>query len=341
MPVAESAGYIYNGTPPNSLVAAYFANNFDRAAAYRAVRHLHINSTLRKDEWERLDAMVVHAYHQKLVGVQHLRDEPGLLQPESVAVAIAQYNKMSSMGPANTSMNPLADGNRGRADYTLAGVPVPFAFQDFQLDIRTLTASRQPGRGLDLDQGMESTYQVALIWETFLFQGTPAIASKDSQGNLQTIYGYTSHTSRNTGTATGDWGDATSGYLYIFQTVEAMKLSLRDDGYYGPYWLYINSHNWKDINTPNTYGLKPIDALRNDPDLAKVEFTPQLDSGELVMVDPKPDVVKWVEEMPIMPVEWDEKGVLGTNYRVIGCATPLVKARSGGQCGVAHYTQAT
>ncbi len=341
MPVAEYPA-LSQGLRPNSYAGALFAVNFQRAKAYELVRHLHIHSTLRKDEWESLDRVVVETSKEVLVGVQHLRQGAGLLRTENIGVSIAQYNKMSAMPPPTMAMNPLTDGERGRVDFSLAGVPIPFVFSDFQLDIRTLTASRTLGSSLDLQQGAESSYQVALAWETLLFNGTPAIAIADRVGTLSTIYGYKTHPDRNTGLATGDWGDATSGYVYAINTINAMKMALRNDHFPGPYWLYVNSHNWSDIQSVNTQtDRRVIDVIRADPEIARIELSMRLDSGELIMVDPKPRVVQWVEGAMIRPVEWDEKGSLGTNYRIIGAAAPLVKSDYDGRCGVAHFTQAT
>lgn len=334
------------GIRPNSYAAALFAHNFNRKQAYMAYQRatgIQVHSTLRKDEWEMLDAMVVESGKELLVGVQHLRNAPGLLRSESIAVSLAQYNKMSLMPPAMLSMNPLADAERGRVDFTLAGVPVPFAFEDFQLDIRTMEASRRLGSSLDLTQGAEAAYQVALAWETLLFNGTPALAITDRTNVLNTVYGYTTHPDRNTGVATGDWGDAANGPLYALNTVQNMKRVLRTDRFYGPYWLYINDHNWADIGTVmsalNTR--RVLEVLMADPELTLVANSPRLDSGEIVMVDPKPRTVQWVEEAMIRPVEWDEKGGLGSNFRVIGAGAPLIKSTDVGQCGVAHFTQAT
>ena len=343
MPVGEYLA-LSAGLRPNSYSGALFACNFNRNQAYKMVRHLQVHTTLRKDEWESLDRVVVETGKEILIGVQDLRNAPGLLRPESIAVSIAQYNRMSAMPPANLSMNPLADGSMGRVDFTLAGVPIPFAFGDFQLDIRTLTASRVLGSGLDLQQGAEAAYQVALAWETLLFNGTPAIAVSDRVGTLNTIAGYKTHADRNTGTAVGDWGSTTAGYINAINTIESMKRALRNDRFYGPYWLYINSHNWGDIHSVNTAtDRRVIDVIRADPEISKVSYSPRLDTGagENILVDPKPRVVQWVEGAMIRPVEWDEKGGLGTNYRVIGAGAPVSKSTTDGQCGVAHFTAAT
>ena len=338
MPVAELATFA-RGLKVNSYAAALFVNTFKRAAAYKM---LHIHSTLRRDEWEELDALVTTAGREIMTGVMHLRQGAGTLRSVGIGTSLALYNRESHMPTATLAMNPLADGEMGRVDYGLAGTPVPFAFNDFQLDLATLMASRQYGDGLDLTQGRAAGYQVALAHETLLFNGTPAIAVADRQGTLNTVYGYTTHPARNTGTAVGDWGNTTSGYINAVNTVQAMKLRLRQDRYYGPYRLYVNDVNWTDIGSVNTQtDRRVVEVLRADPEILSVENSPRLESGAIILVDPNPQVVQWVERFTIRPVEWDEKGGLGSNYRVIGSGAPLIKSTSEQQCGVAHFTGAT
>lgn len=340
MPIGELP-HLTQGLRPNSYSAALFACNFQRAQAYKMVRHLNIHSTLRKDEWTSLDRVTLEAGREVLQGVNALR-QAGLVRQESIATSIAQYNKRGTTTDAQFAMNPLTDGERVRLDYKLAGVPIPFIFQEFQLDIRTLSASRVLGAGLDLETGAEAAYQVALAEERLLFNGTPAIGVADQLGALTTIYGYKTHPDRNTGVATGDWGDPTTGYANIFSTVEAMKAALRNDFYAGPYWLYVNSHNWGDIHLMNNNTDRmAMEVLRPDPELSRVEMSFQLAAGELVMIDPKPRVVQWVEAFSLRTVEWDEKGSLGTNYRVITAAAPLVKSDYHGRSGIAHFINAS
>lgn len=339
MQIAELPHFMNQGIRPNSYASALFACNFQRAQAYKMVRHLNIHSTLRKDEWTSLDRAVVEAGKEVLVGVNALRSA-GLVRQESIATSIAQYNKRSTTTDAQLAMNPLTDGERVRLDYRIAGVPIPFIFQEFQLDIRTLTASRVLGAGLDLETGAEAAYQVALAEEKLLFKGTPAIGVADQLGVLSTIYGYTTHPDRNTGSAS-DWDDPTNGYKNVMSTVEAMKAALRNDFYAGPYWLYVNSTQWGSIHLVNTTTDRMVlEVLRADPELSRIEMSFQLAAGEIVMIDPRPRTVQWVEAFSLRTVEWDEKGSLGTNYRVIAAAAPLVKSDYDGRSGVAHYTGA-
>lgn len=330
--------------PVHSYSFSLFVNNFNRQRAWQMYRQrtgLRIHSTLRRDEWEDLDRMVVDIGKENLRGVMALRTTPGLLRMVSIAKSLAEYNRMSTLPASTITMNPIAEGQRGQVDFALAATPVPFAFNDFQLDLPTLAASRQYGEGLDMLQGAEATYQVTLAWETMLFNGTPALGVSDRAGTLHQIAGYTTYSDRNTGTALGDWDDATNGHLYVFETIAEMKRALRDDQFHGPYWLYVNSANWADLQLVNAQtDIPPIDVLRRDPELQRIEYSPRLASGELVMLDPKPRTVRWVERFMIRPVEWDEKGGLGTNFRVIGSGAPEIKSTYSGQCGVAHWSGA-
>ena len=121
-----------------------------------------------------------------------------------------------------------------------------------------------------------------------------------------------------------------------------MKTALRNDNFYGPYWLYVNNLNWQHINSVNTQtDRRFIEAIRADPEIAKVQRTHLLLSGCIVLVDAKPRAVQWVEGAMIRPVEWDEKGGLGTNYRVIGAGAPLIKSDYDAKSGVAYFTGAS
>ena len=118
----------------------------------------------------------------------------------------------------------------------------------------------------------------------------------DQLGALTTIYGYTTHPDRNTGSASGDWGDTTNGYKFTMATIEAMKAVLRADFFPGPYWLYLNSVNWGDIHVINTATDRQVmEVIRADPEISRLEMSFQLASGEVVMIDPRPRTVQWVE----------------------------------------------
>ena len=336
MTMIASTQHVAGGVVPRSYVHALIACNMNRRKAYEM---LHINSTLRKDEWEELDSTTEQAQREILNAVQDLRDA-GLTRALNIGTSLAQYTQRSLMPPPTVAMNPLSDVDRSRVDFKLAGVPVPFAMEEFQLDIRTLTASRQSGEGLDSAQTFEASYQVALAWEGMTVNGSFNVPIADRTDTLQNIYGYTNHPDRNTGAAPGPWNAAApAGFNNAIATKNAMKAALRAARVYPPYFFYVNDDNWADLDTTNTQTDRTArEVIMADPEIAMIKNLPQLASGNIVMVKMARNVVRWGEASAIRSVEWDEKGGLGTNFRVVGVGVPIIQADYNGRSGVAHYT---
>lgn len=326
----EAPTALQQAIKPNSYVQALIANNMNPAKAYK---QLNIQSTLKKDEWEQLDSVVVDEAREMLVGVNDLRTA-GLTRTVSIATSIAQYNKMSSTGPAQLAMNALTDADRERVDFILAGVPVPYAWSEFQLDQRTLAASRVLGEGLDVSQAQECGRSVADRWEDMLFNGA-TLQVADSQGVLQQIFGYLTHPDRVTTAGGGNWTVAAEALADI----ETMKAGLRNVHSFGPYWLYVSLVEWSSLMAVNANTDKrTITIVQEDGEIAAVKFSQKLPTGTAVLQDPKSRYVQWVQASDIQTVEWDEKGSLGSNFRVLGVGTPLVKSDHAGQSGTYALT---
>ena len=324
------------GPSARSLSAALVQCNMNRRQAYQM---LHINSTLRKTEWEELDASTEEAAKQILVAVADLRTA-GLTRTVSIGTTLAQYSKRSLMPPAQVNMNPLSGVDLGRVDFSLGGVPVPFTMEHFQLSIRELTASRQSGDALDTAQSFEASYQVALAWEGMTVNGTPNVQIADSGGTLQRIYGYTNHPDRVTGSSPGPWNAAApAGFNNAIATKNAMKASLRAQRRYPPYVMYVSDDNWADLDTTNTQTDRTArEVIMADPEISAIRNLPQLVSGNIAMVSMMRNVVLWVQASDIRNYEWDERGGLGSNFIVAGVGVPLLQSDYNGSAGFAHYT---
>lgn len=352
MVVHESFGQLANASPRNvhSYTQALFATGFNANAAYDLLsrsRGFQVNSTLSGDEWTQLDNVVAAEAIRDMVAVQDLR-AAGLTRPESVATSIAQYSRRSAAPGATVTMNPLADVPNFRADFTRQGVPLPFTMEGFQIDFRTLAASQaNPGGGLDVDQAADAARQVGLTLELMLVIGLNTVVRPDHLGNLNTIYGYTSHPDRVTGTAVGVWNDAANGFANAVNTVESMKTALRrqgtagDRGFIAPYWLYVGDNNHTDLGQINIQtDRRAREVIEADPEIAGIRTLHQLPDGEVLLVAVDRNAVQWVEASDVQTVEWDEQGSLGSNFKVMAVGVPLVKSTHSGVSGVAHFTGA-
>jgi uncharacterized linocin/CFP29 family protein len=297
---------------------------------------VHQNALLRKNEWEEIDAAVVDVARTSLNGIADLVAY-GLVRPlGGLGTIMSTYEQLGDMSAANISMEGV-DGEKDRTTFTPQSIPVPLIHKEFTLSLRHLEASRRMGEGLDLTQVRTATRKVRDAAEGLLFNGTGKV-----QVGGYTIYGYTTHTKRITDTATnfggGDFGTAGNGY----KTIVGMINQLAAKGFFGPYGVYVSRVQYGQLL--NQYGNLDRSELAvillSIPNLAFVKASDVLADGNLVVVQLTSDVVDLALAQDITAVQWDEKGGMLSNFRVMGAMVPRVKFDANSACGVAHATGA-
>lgn len=304
-------------------------------------RGLEINSVLRRDEWETLDRAVVQASVQPLRLTRILRDR-GLVRPlGSLGTLITQYNRVSEMTEANISLRGHASGEKDLVDFDLVGVPVPIIFKEFELDTRVLASSRLLGDGLDTTNGAAAARVVGEKVEDLAINGDSSI---NLNGN--TIYGLTTHPNRNTDTAAnfggGDWGTITN----IIPTIAGMISAAQADGYYGPYGVAVAPTQYNQAALAyytDGSGDTPLQRVLNMPQIEFFEQIPQLDDGEVVLMQLTTDVIElaYVEAyFPITNLEWTSGDGMLEMFKAMAVFTPIVKSDHSGRSGIVHATGA-
>lgn len=300
-------------------------------------RGLAINSILRKDEWQELDAAVVTAARTRLVAVDHLRQR-GLLHPlGGLATLTSQWNVTSAMAQADVSMTGQAAGENDIPDSLVKNVPIPVLFKQFRLGTRTLEASRRMGDGLDVTGAAEAARVVAEMAEQMLTNGY------NLTFNGGTIYGYTNHPNRNTDTAAnyggGDWG--TIGNILL--TIAGMVGAANADGFYGPFGVYASTtqFNQAALNYfTDGSGQTPVQRALTLPNIALFDMAPTLTDGVVVLVQLTSTVVDWAEALAIQTLEWASGDGMISHFKVMMVGAPRVKADYDGKSGVVHATGA-
>ncbi|RMG89174.1 MAG: DUF2184 domain-containing protein [Chloroflexi bacterium] len=299
-------------------------------------RGLHINSLLRKDEWELLDQRIVGAARTRLRGVQDLMNAGLVTRLGSLGVLTTQWNVASEMTAADVTMTGRANGEGDLVDMKLEGRPVPVVFKDFQIGKRYLEAGRLSGNELDTTNAEAAARVVAEKLETMLFSGQSLTFNSD------TIYGYTNHPNRNTDTATnyggGDWGTITN----IVPTVLGMVTAANNDNYYGPFNLYVANTQY--LQMLETYsdgsGQSALARVLQLPMIQNVAPSDYLSDGNVVLVQMTRDVVDWAYSQDITLLEWMSPDGLVGMFKVLAVATPRVKAEYSGKSGIVHATGA-
>lgn len=332
-------GYMNSTELPLLDVARFrpFINKRGQAVVQNGKRQQIIqHALLRKYEWEQIDAAVLDVHRQPLMGISDILDR-GLVRPlAGLGTSISTYERLSDMTPAGISMSVAPfQGENDRVGYDSVSVPVPIISKPFQLDARTLDASRRIGESLDVTQIRVATIKVRETMEDILFNGTTF------QFGEFKIYGYTTHPDVLTDTATnfggGDFGTDTNAH----KTFVGMISGLAAAGFTGPFGVYVSPVQYAQLlaltgTDKSETQLSVI--LRTIPELSFVKRAPKLADGQSLMVQFTSDVIDLAVGMDITPISWQEWGGMLTDFRVMTASVPRIKSDSNGQCGIALAT---
>lgn len=288
---------------------------------------------LQKDEWEEIDDTVYDIARNKLVAVNDLIDNNLVQNLGGLGTLVSQYEKNTDMSDADINMSPLTGSEEDTTGFELINVPVPIVQKDFTLDIRRLRASRNRGDSLDTIQAQIASRKVSEASEDMVYNGL----SFNLNGN--SIYGYTNHPDRNTGSADGDFSTITN----IYPTVQAMVNDANNDGYDGPFMLYVASDQYSEMRQVYTDGSgdSALQRVQDQfPEINDVKKAHYLDDGELVLVQMTQDVVDLAVAEEIQTIEWNAYAGMKAFYKVMAAWVPRVKSDAEGKSGVVHYTGA-
>lgn len=292
--------------------------------------------TLRKDEWKAFDEALVEEGVIRLRGVANLI-AAGLTIPVANAMGktLFEYEKMTDMEAAVVSMDGITRGDNDRVTFSLSNLPLPITHKDFNIHLRTLSASRERGEALDTTQSRVAGRLVAEQLEYMLYQGGPTFGAS-------VIYGLTTEPNRNTGAfgTNGNWAQAAKTGTNMLDDVLTMKAALESDRFYGPYWLDI----------PSTYSTEIDQDFKANSDktirqrllevdgLERITVVDQMPADNIVMYQATRDVVALVDGEGIQTIQWDIYGGMAVAFKAFAIQVPLVRADAQGRSGVYHMS---
>lgn len=304
-------------------------------------RGMQVNSLLLRQEWERLDRRVMQSMLQPL-NLTRVLVERGLTTTlGSIGVLQASYTRVGEMTPASANLRGHASTEKDLVDQDIVGTPVPIISKEFEMDARTLAASRLNGNGLDTTNGAAAARVVAEKVEDLVINGD---ASINLNGN--TVYGLTNHPDRNTDTAInyggGDWGTISN----ILPTIAGAIAALQADGFYGPYGVFAATPQYNEASLVffnDGTATTPRSRALMMPGVEFVEPSAQLDAGEVLVVHLSEEVIEiaYVDEYwPSTNLEWTSGDGMQLMFKVMSVMTPLVKSGYGSKSGIVHITGA-
>lgn len=301
---------------------------------------LRVNSILRRDEWDQMEAAVLQVSEEELVAVQDLRSMGLVKTLGSEGTLMSSWSTGSDMTDAEVSMEGRSRSQNDLQELKTSGVPVPVIFKDFDIGRRMLAASRQMGDGLDTTNAMKAARVVVRKEEDILFGGSNIVM------NGNTLYGYTNHPNRLTDTATnyggGSWGTAITN---ILPTIAGAINAMNGINRYRRFGLYISQTQYN-LAAMSYYtdgsGQTPLDRIKGLDAIEFVRSVPasRLAGGTAVLVHMVSDNVRMVETVPVSPLEWTSGDGMTHSFKVMTIASFELKPEYDGTLGVCHITGA-
>lgn len=313
------------------------------------------NATImRKDEWIIFDRVALQTARARLrVWSDLAAASPYTL--DGMSAKILEHETISDPGEAFVDMSGMSEGRTDVPLFQLEGLPLPITHSNFWFDERDLRVSRRGGQPLDTMMAAMSARRVAeSVEQTTLgtFSGL-TYGTTSNYSRAPTVYGYTTHPSRNTVTLTAPTG---SNSATTVSEVLAMRTTLYGDNMFGPFVIY-NGTDWDRYldddhfryvtsggaapNTTLRNRLRTIDDIR---DIRRADFLSPANTGgtyDFLMVSlGNPEVARAVIGMPVRVIQWPSHGGMRLNFKVMAIMVPQVRADYSGNSGI-HHGQVT
>lgn len=305
-------------------------------------------TSLRKEEWIQMDNVVLKAARQRLRAWADLANANTYGGFNGMAKTILEHETMSDPGFAKVDMDGLSEASSNDSPkFQLEGIPLPITHSDFHFSARRLAASRNSGTPLDMTMAEAAARRVAESLEKTTIGTETGItfggSNTLSYGRASTVFGYTNFPDRITKTdlttPTGSNPEA------VVQDILEMRDALYAQNFFGPFMLYHSTGY--DIYLDNDYfrtgGTSVVRTLRERiqsiDGISGVRRLDYLTSGYvLIMVQMTPDVARAINGMDLTVVQWESKGGMQLNFKVMCIQVPQLRADFNGNCGILHAT---
>lgn len=282
-----------------------------RASMYRALVD---NNTLREDQTRSIDEALTRVARRDLVAVADLI---GLQTPldKGIGSTTFEFDRVAPVGEATHGMSILNLGDEDLVNFTRTAIPVPVTGSKFRLDARQRAAGMGLGPSIDVVNLEEHTRSVIEKLEDVLAHGSAVVLG----GNQAT--GYTNEPARDTQSFSGShWDDQTAGaHSAAVADVLNMRTGLRDNGFTGPYVLYV-SDNFDGV-LDDDYKAESDRTLRERllaiNGIIDVKVLPTLANDQALLVQMTRSVITHAMGQPLTTVTWASYGGLANHWAVM------------------------
>lgn len=302
-------------------------------------------TSLRKDEWIELDRVVIRAARQRLRAWSDLSAANSFGGFNGMSRTVLEHETMSDPGEAIVDMDGLTEGRTDVPRFQLQSLPLPITHSDFYFSSRKLAVSRNTGTPLDTTMAEAAARRVAESIEKTLIGIDTGItyAPTPTGGRASTVFGYTNFTDRIT-KSDMTAPDGTNGPTVLTEWLAVRDL-LYDANFYGPFMVYNSTDydqfldNLFSTTEPSAGTLRSrllqIDGISG---IRRLDFL--TNTFTLIFVQMTSDVARAINGMDMTTVQWETRGGMQLNFKVMAIQVPQLRADFNGNTGIAHATTA-
>lgn len=287
---------------------------------------------LRKDEWKMLDDAVMDAYYTTPMRMfTDLRGAGNVIRiPGAMGKTIYEYQRMSDIGPATTSMDGIRESDADAPAFDLTGIPLPIIHKDFQFTARQISVMRQGGAPIDLANVRLATRKCMEEVEKY------TVGTQTFKYGTYNLYGYTNFPQRMTQSITAP---TSANHATTIAEILSMIKKLTDKGFSGPFWVYMSTA-WNQFLGEDYSTAKGTNTLRTRileiEGIAGIRTSYWLSGNAIIVMQPSAEVAQAVVGMDFMTLQWPTNGGMLINFKVMGMMYPLLRADFNGITGIVH-----
>lgn len=329
---------IFDAKTGLSYVTVFSGGDPKNPQNYRNVP-LNNAATLREDEWRELDAAVLEASRDRLSAWNYFTETAGLVKNigNAMGTTVYSYEDVNDPGQAIMTMDGVTRSQNDAIKYTTKYIPLPIIHMDYELNVRTLSASRMnPGTALDNTMARVAARRVAEFLEDLLF--TTSGTNNLYQYGGGTIYSFLNHPSRNLKTLQHAWTASSATGATILADVLDMQAKLNAAYRFGEYVLLIPtayeevmSEDFK-ASSDKTIAQRLMDIRR----LKDIIVCDRLTGNNVVMVELSQETFRVLNGLGITTVQESGAYNMLVRNKVMTIQVPQIRADQNGRCGVVH-----
>jgi len=260
-----------------------------------------------------------------------------------MGTTMLEWQDVSDSLEAEMTMDGVTRSKNDKPKFQFNYIPIPIIHVDYEINTRSLNASRNNGNGLDVTMAEHASRKCSETLENLLFTNVKySFGEKDSR-NRNTIYSYLNHPDRNPVTLTLDWDASGKTGEDILKDVQNMKAAALAKKKYGPYMLYIpsgyetiidNDYSSAQTGTTNTITVRErILKLNNIKGIKVVDTLP---ANNVLLVQMTTDTVRLIQGFGIQNVQWETEGKMLNKFKVMTIQVPQIRSDIDGNCGIVH-----